>query len=62
MQEQVIPKCSCGGKARYREKGDYCWIECRECSKRTGYFQRQISDVLDTFSKIVPYWNELNKS
>lgn len=62
MQEQVIPKCSCGGKARYRGKGGYCWIECRKCGKRTGFFPRPIFDVENAFSDIVQEWNRMNKS
>ena len=33
-----VLNCKCGGKARYREKGAYCWIECRKCGNKTGYY------------------------
>ena len=62
MAEQVIPKCKCGGKARYREKGEHCWIECRKCGKRTGYYPRPTYDVENAFSELVQEWNRMIKS
>lgn len=64
MVEQVIPKCKCGGKARYREKGEYCWIECRKCGKRTGYYPngRMTPKVTMLIEALVSEWNNLQHS
>ena len=58
MGEQLIPKCKCGGKARYREKGEHCWIECRKCGTKTGYYRTKGADT----AAMICEWNRMIKS
>ena len=63
MQEQVIPKCSCGGKARIRRKKGTLWIECNKCDKTTGYYV-DLKEPFDTDAenRAIKEWNRKVKA
>ena len=63
MQEQVIQKCSCGGKARVRRKKGILWIECNKCDKTTGYYV-DMKEPWDTDAEnhAIQEWNRMIKS
>ena len=63
MQEQVIPKCKCGGKARIRRKKGTLWIACSKCDNQTGYYV-DLKEPFDTDAEnhAIQEWNRMIKS
>ena len=63
MQEQVILKCSCGGKARIRRKKGTLWIACSKCDNQTGYYV-DLKEPFDTDAenRAIQEWNRKVKA
>ena len=57
-----LSKCKCGGKARYREKNNYCWIECgKKCGLKTGTYNKGYctSENYEAERQVIMAWNRM---